>query len=82
MYICGLARTITDTDLYRMGEEFGQVQSVKVVRDSRRQPTGVAFIRLSTPGEARALIDHVHTLGLEAAFAKVRRLAEPRRCLT
>lgn len=58
IYVGNLSRDATDNDLQKAFEAFGQVQSVRIVKDKfGGQPRGFGFVDMPNNTEAQAAID-------------------------
>jgi RNA recognition motif-containing protein len=67
-----LLKTITEEDLKKTFEAFGQVTSVTIVRDMfSREPKGFAFIEMPIKVEAIAAITKLNGTALNGKVVKV-----------
>jgi RNA recognition motif-containing protein len=58
VYVGKLAYWVNSTDLQRMFEEFGTVQSAQVIKDrDTGRPKGFGFVEMGSDAEAQAAID-------------------------
>jgi RNA recognition motif-containing protein len=61
LYVGNLAYTVTDSDLLKLFEPFGAVESVQLIVDRMTgRSKGFAFVEMGTPEAAQAAITGLH----------------------
>jgi len=79
IYVGNLEREVSEDDLRRAFEEFGEVSSAKVIKDNfSGQSRGFGFVEMPTLSEARAAISGLNEKDLKGRTLKVNE-ARPRR---
>ena len=66
IYVGNLSPEVTEDDLREAFESFGQVSSVKVIKDRfTGEPRGFGFVEMPTRQEARSAMDGLNTTELK-----------------
>lgn len=74
LLIRNLARTITESQLKNMFEEFGALQSCNLVIDAKTgQSKGFGFVEMPKPGEAKAAMKSLNGKEIEGAKIRVKK---------
>ncbi len=74
LLIRNLARTITESQLKNMFEEFGALQSCKLVIDTKTgQSKGFGFVEMPKPGEAKAAMKSLNGKEIEGTKIRVKK---------
>lgn len=74
LLIRNLARTITESQLKNMFEEFGVLQSCNLVIDTKTgQSKGFGFVEMPKPGEAKAAMKSLNGKEIEGAKIRVKK---------
>ncbi len=83
LLIRNLARTITESQLKNMFEEFGVLQSCNLVIDTKTgQSKGFGFVEMPKPGEAKAAMKSLNGKEIEGAKIRVKKAeAKPKTLL-
>ena len=78
LYVGNLSYGTTDSDLQRMFEEFGSVESVQVITDRETgRSKGFAFVEMANGQEAQAAIDALNGKDMDGRALTVNE-AKPR----
>lgn len=78
IYVGGLARTVTEEALKKAFEQFGQVNSAKVIKDRiTGELRGFGFVDMPNPAEAQQAIAGMNGRDLEGMKLKVNEAREP-----
>ncbi len=74
LFVGNLADEVTEDDLRKAFENFGQVASVSIAKDSFGESRGIAFVEMPVEAEAQAAINSLngHELKDRALNVKVR----------
>lgn len=79
IYVGNLERGVTEEELKKAFEEFGQVSSAKIIKDNfTGQSRGFGFVEMPTLSEAQAAISGLNEKDLKGRAIKVNE-ARPRR---
>jgi len=79
IYVGNLEREVSEEDLKTAFEEFGQVSTVKIIKDNfSGQSRGFGFVEMPTLAEAQAAISGLNAKELKGRTLKVNE-AQPRR---
>ena len=74
LLIRNLARTISESQLKNMFEEFGVLQSCNLVIDTKTgQSKGFGFVEMPKPGEAKAAMKSLNGKEIEGAKIRVKK---------
>ena len=74
LLIRNLARTITESQLKNMFEEFGALQSCNLVIDAKTgQSKGFGFVEMPKAGEAKAAMKSLNGKEIEGAKIRVKK---------
>jgi RNA recognition motif-containing protein len=78
IYVGNLAYEVTDEDLNQLFIDFGQVESVKVIKDNfSGRSKGFGFVEMPDPAEAESAIEGLDGKELKGRTLKVNK-AKPR----
>lgn len=78
IYIGNLAGDVSEDDLYEVFKEFGQVESVKILKDRfSGESKGFGFLEMPSTDEAQMAIKEVNGMDLKGTAIKVNE-AHPR----
>ena len=78
IYVGNLSRDVTDDDLKKAFEAFGQITSVNVIKDKHSgEPRGFGFVEMSSKEEAQSAIDGLNGTDLKGQSLNVNE-ARPR----
>ncbi len=77
IYVGNLSRDVTEEELREAFEEFGQVESVAVIKDRYTgTPRGFGFVEMPNTGEAEAAIEGLNDKELKGRPLKVNQARE------
>lgn len=72
IYVGNLSYEVTEEDLQQAFEGFGQVESVKIIKDTYSgRSKGFGFVKMSGKGEAHSAIDGLNGKDLKGRTIKV-----------
>jgi RNA recognition motif-containing protein len=78
IYVGNLPREVTEDDLLEAFEEFGQVESVKIITEKGSgESRGFGFVEMPAEAEAQSAIDGLNGKELKGGMLKVKE-ARPR----
>lgn len=78
IYVGNISRTTTESSLKSLFEQFGQVTSVKVIKDKfTGDPRGFAFVEMSSDSEAQEAIAQLNGQEFEGSRLRINE-ARPR----
>ena len=78
IYVGNLSYEVTEEDLQEAFEGFGQIESVKIIKDDyNNRSKGFGFVEMSDNAEAQSAIDALHDKELKGRALKVN-TARPR----
>ena len=78
IYVGNLSRDVTDDDLKKAFEAFGEITSVNIIKDKHSgEPRGFGFVEMSSKDEAQSAIDGLNGTDLKGQSLNVNE-ARPR----
>ena len=78
IYVGNLSYEVTEEDLRKVFEDFGLVESVKIIKDNYSgRSKGFGFVEMSNSGDAQSAIDGLNDKELKGRALKVNK-ARPR----
>ena len=72
IYVGNLSYEVTEEDLQEAFEGFGQIESIKIIKDNySNRSKGFGFVEMSNNAEAQSAIDGLHDKELKGRALKV-----------
>ena len=72
IYVGNLSRTITDESLRNAFEQFGEVETVKIIRDKfTNEAKGYAFVTMKNDDEARQAMEQLNNQEIDGQRVRV-----------
>ena len=72
IYVGNLSRDVTEEDLRQAFEQFGQVESVNIIKDRfSGEPRGFGFVEMSSRDEAQTAIKEADNMELKGRVIRV-----------
>jgi len=79
IYVGNLSYGVSDQDLLEIFEEFGEVNSAKVIKDRETgRPKGFAFVEMENEDEAQSAIEELDSSEIDGRSVKVNK-ARPKK---